>query len=482
MIRFAVDDVIRATGATLVTGDATTCFEGVSIDSRAVPEGGMFVAFAGERVDGNRFVAGALGNGASVAVVTADPSDEARAAAEASGGVIVRAANDDGEEFMLRLAQAWRAANPQWIVVGVTGSVGKTTTKEMLAAGIGALKRVHATSGNFNNLLGVPLTLFAASAEDEVLVVEMGMNNAGELQRIVRAARPNVAVITNVGTSHIGNLGSREGIARAKAEVVSGLTDCDACAATLVLSDGDDYADFITRTFAEPAGVRVLRVGGRSTTVRATSVVLDDDGMASVSVEVCGDDAATQTLEGTLSLPGRAMVYDLLSALGAIVALGLPCDAPFDAICAMKAAHMRMEVRQEGDSARVIDDTYNASPSSMAAALDVLCSMRCEGRRVAVLGEIGELGDQSAHLHGLVGAYAAAKPIDLLVLIGTGDARHMAEAATTMGFSEDKLERFDTVADAARVMVPLFGPNDLVLVKASRAAELDAFSKEVLGA
>jgi UDP-N-acetylmuramoyl-tripeptide--D-alanyl-D-alanine ligase len=141
-----------------------------------------------------------------------------------------------------------------------------------------------------------------------------------------------------------------------------------------------------------------------------------------------------------------------------------------------------MEVRQEGDSARVIDDTYNASPSSMAAALDVLCSMRCEGRRVAVLGEIGELGDQSAHLHGLVGAYAAAKPIDLLVLIGTGDARHMAEAATTMGFSEDKLERFDTVADAARVMVPLFGPNDLVLVKASRAAELDAFSKEVLGA
>ena len=478
MIRFTVADMIEATGAGLVTGDVATCFEGVSIDSRSVPVGGLFVAFAGERVDGNRFVAGALRGGAAVAVTTAEPTDEALEEAEKCNGVIVRAANDDGEEFMLRLAEAWRARNPQWVVVGVTGSVGKTTTKEMLAAGIGAIRRVHATSGNFNNLLGVPLTLFAASATDEVLVVEMGMNNAGELARIVKAARPNVAVITNVGTSHIGNLGSREGIARAKAEVVGGLVACDACEATLVLSDGDDYADFIARTFAEPAGVKVLRVGGRGGALRATSVELDDDGMAQVSVALSDG----TTLNGTLSLPGRAMVYDLLSALGAIASLGLPCKEPFDAICAMKAAHMRMEVRQEGNSARVIDDTYNASPSSMAAALDVLCSMRCEGRRVAVLGEIGELGAKAAHLHGLVGAYAAAKPLDLLVLIGSGDAHHMAEAALTMGFSEDKLERFDTVAEAARVMVPLFGPDDVVLVKASRAAELDAFSKEVLGA
>ncbi len=478
MIRFAIEDMMRATGAELVAGDALSCFEGVSIDSRTVPSGGMFVAFAGERADGNRFVAQALRGGAAVAVMTAAPSDEALAAAAECGAAIVRAADDDGEEFMLRLARAWRDANPQWIVVGVTGSVGKTTTKEMLAAGLGALKRVHATSGNFNNLLGVPLTLFGASVEDEVLVVEMGMNNAGELTRIARAAQPNVVVITNVGTSHIGNLGSREGIARAKAEVVSGLVDCDACKATLVLSDGDDFSTFIAKTFAEPAGVRVLRVGGSSEVARATDVVLDDDGMAQVSVAL----PHGQTLSGALSLPGRAMVYDLLSALGAIVALGLPCEAAFDAICAMKAAHMRMEVRQEGDSARVIDDTYNASPSSMAAALDVLCSMRCKGRRVAVLGEIGELGDQAAHLHGLVGAYAAAKPLDMLVLIGAGDARHMAEAALTMGLSEDKLERFDTVAEAVRVMVPLFGPDDLVLVKASRAAELDAFSREVLGA
>lgn len=478
MIRMTIQDVLDATGCVLVAGDPEDFFEGASIDSRSVPAGGAFVAFVGERVDGNRFAAKALRDGAALVVLTAEADQETLDAARDTGGAVLRAKEDDGEQFMLLLAKAWRARNPHWVVVGVTGSVGKTTTKEMLAAGIGAHRRVHATSGNFNNLLGVPLTLFAASADDEVLVVEMGMNNAGELERIAAAARPNVAVITNVGTSHIGNLGSREGIARAKAEVVGGLVGCDACEPTLVLSNADDFSNFIQTTFAEPAGVRVLRVGGTGTAAWATSVTLDDDGLPSVQVHT----ASGANLNGTLSMPGKAMVLDLLSALGVIEALGLPCEPAFRAICGMKAARMRMDVRQVGTSPRVIDDAYNASPSSMAAALDVLCSMRCEGRRVAVLGEIGELGAESMRLHALVGAYAAAKPLDLLVLIGTHDIRHMMEAALTMGFSEDKLEVFDTVEEAVRVIVPLLGQADLVLVKASRAAALDQFTKGVLDA
>ena len=478
MIRMTVQEMVDATGATLVAGNAQTVFCGVCIDSRIATDGAAFVAFKGERVDGNRFVVPALEGGASVVVVTAEPTSEALEAAQRSGGALVRAAADDGEEFMLALAKAWRKKNPQWTVVGVTGSVGKTTTKEMLAAGIGAQRRVHATSGNFNNLLGVPLTLFAADPADEVLVVEMGMNNAGELARIAAAARPDVAVITNVGTSHIGNLGSRESIARAKAEVVSGMRGTAEVGPTLVLTDGDDYADFIEHTFCESAGVRVARVGAAQGIVYASAVTLDDDGLPSVEVTY----ADGESLTGTLSLPGRAMVSDLLSALGAIDELHLSREEALHAICGMKAAHMRLEIRQEGESARVIDDSYNASPSSMAAALDVLCSMRCEGRRIAVLGEIGELGEEAAHLHGLVGAYAAAKPLDMLVLIGQGDARTMADAATTMGFSEDHLERFDTVGDAVRVIGPLLRKDDLVLVKASRAAGLDQFAKEVLGA
>ena len=478
MIRMTVLEMMQATGAQLLCGDTALVFEGVAIDTRVLPKGGLFVAFAGERVDANKFAPEAFDAGARVVVLTADPDEHALAAAQESGGALLRAANDDGEEFMLTLAKAWRRANPQWIVVGVTGSVGKTTTKEMLAAGIGATRRVHATVGNFNNLLGVPLTLFAAAPEDEVLVVEMGMNNAGEIARIAAAAQPDVAVITNVGTSHVGNLGSREGIARAKAEVVGGMRGTKEIPATLVLSDGDDYADFIEQNYCAPARIRCVRVGGNDCAVKATEVSLDETGLPAVKLRV-GDHEA---LCGTLSLPGRAMVYDLLSAIGAIYVLGLPLDASFDAICKMQSTHMRLEVRQQDGSARVIDDSYNASPSSMAAALDVLCSMGCVGRRIAVLGEMGELGDQSIRLHELVGAYAAAKPVDLLVLIGESDALRVAEAARTMGFSEDRLEVFSSVSEAVRVIVPLLHGDDLVLVKASRAAGLDRFAKEVLGA
>lgn len=477
MIRMTVQDLLDSTGAELVCGTPDVVFEGVCIDSRKVEPGGAFVAFAGERVDGNRYAVPALEAGAHVVVLSSDPSQEALEAARQTDAVLVRCADDDGEAFMLALAEAWRRQNPQWVVVGVTGSVGKTTTKDMLATGIGACRRTHATSGNFNNLLGVPLTLFAASPEDEVLVVEMGMNNAGELARIVKAARPCVAAITNVGTSHIGNLGSRENIARAKAEVAGGLVGISGVEPTLVLSDADEYTDFIEREYCEPAGIRVLRVGGAGI-VCARDVTLDAEGHPTTTVAF----ADGMSLEASLSLPGRAMVLDLLSALGVIEALGLSRERALEAICRMKAPHMRLDVRQQGSSARVIDDSYNASPASMASALDVLCSMACEGRRVAVLGEMGELGVESRHLHALTGAYAAAKPIDLLVLIGTGDACAMAEAALTMGFSADRLERFDTVEHALGVMAPLFVEDDLVLVKASRAAGLDLFAKGVLSA
>lgn len=477
MIRMTVQNMVVATGASLVAGDPAVVFEGVGIDSRAVPAGGAFVAFVGERVDGNQFACSAFDAGAKVVVLTASPTKEVLDRAQEPGVALVRAADDDGTEFMLALARAWRELNPQWTVVGVTGSVGKTTTKEMLAAGIGACRRTYSTAGNLNSMLGVPLTLFAASPEDEALVVEMGMNNAGELLRISAAVRPCVAVITNVGTSHIGNLGSREGIARAKAEVVQGMRAKDGVGPTLVLTDGDDYSDFIQREFCEPAGVATLRVGGKDCDVRTSGVTLDEDGMPTVEA-VVGD----EVLEGTLSLPGRAMVSDLMSAMGVIRALGMPCKEPFEAICKMKAAHMRLEVGKAKSGARVIDDSYNASPSSMAAALDVLCSMRCEGRRIAVLGEIGELGDQARGLHELVGAYAAAKPLDMLVVIGEDNARQMARAACTMGFSEDRLELFANADDAAKTIVPLLGQGDLVLVKASRAAGLDKFAKEVLDA
>lgn len=476
MIRMTVAEMLAATCAELLAGSHDAAFEGVVIDSRQVGAGNAFVAFSGERVDGNEYVAQALRAGASVAVMTREADEDALVAARETGGCIVRARDDDAEAFMLMLAGAWREANPQWIVVGVTGSVGKTTTKDMLAAAIGASRRVHATKGNFNNLLGVPLTLFAAEPEDEVLVIEMGMNHAGELERISACARPDVAVITNVGTSHIGNLGSREGIARAKAEVVGGMRHEGPVEPTLVMHADDDFTALIESEYCVPHGVSVLRVGGRDGSLVARDVVLDENGLASMSLVF----ADGTSLPGELSLPGEAMVEDALSAMGVAETLKLPREASLAAISSMKPTRLRVEIAQTERSARIINDSYNASPSSMAAALNLLCSMACSGRRIAVLGEIGELGDMSDRLHAMVGAYAAAKQLDMLCVVGGQAADSLVDGARTMGFSDDRLSRFATAAEAARVLVPVLETDDLVLVKASRSVGLELFAKEAL--
>ena len=477
MIRMSITEIARVTGAELVLEGTRDVAGEVVIDSRAAGEGAVFVAFAGERVDGNAYLAAAASQGAAAVVASRELAPETLSQIASTGCSVLRAEGDDCEEFMLRLARAWREAHPDWLVVGVTGSVGKTTTKEMLAAGIGSQRRTHATAGNHNNLIGLPLTVLGAPEDAEVLVCELGMNHFHEIERMAACCSPSLACITNVGTSHIGLLGSRENIARAKAEIVSGMRPHGALQPALALMSSGDFTSFIADGFARPAGVDVLLAGSLDgDDVRAEDVSLDESGCATVTLS-CSDGWRRRA---TLSVPGRKAVDDLLLALALIWRLGLDRDAAVSAIERMPAAHMRLDVQQTPSGARVIDDSYNAAPSSMASSLDVLCSMACEGRRVAVLGEMGELGDEAPRLHGYVGAYAAAKGVDLLVLIGDKLAAEMAEAARTMGLSEDAIERFDSVEAATEVIAPVLGAGDVVLVKASRAAGLDAFVRGVL--
>ena len=477
MFRMSVEDIARVTGASVLgTGSRAVCGE-VVIDSRAAGEGSLFVAFVGEQVDGNAYLAPAARAGAAAVVATRDVDEAVAAEVAACGCALLRAEGDDGEEFMLRLSGAWREAHPEWVVVGVTGSVGKTTTKEMLAAAVGSQRRCHATRGNFNNLIGLPLTLLSAPDDAEVLVCELGMNHLHEIDRLAAACRPTLACITNVGTSHIGLLGSRENIARAKAEVVSGMRAHGEIRPALALTSSGDYTPFIADGFARPAGVDVLTVGrGEKDEVRLVSCALDGEGRA--TAELAAPDGWRGSVR--LPMPGRAPVDDLMLAVALVGRLGLDRTSALEAIAAMGHTQMRLDVAQAPSGARLIDDSYNAAPSSMAASLDVLSQMACEGRRIAVLGEMGELGDDAPRLHGYVGAYAAAKGVDLLVLVGGELADEMAEAARTMGLSEDAIERFATVEEATSVMVPVLAPGDLVLVKASRAARLDQFVKGAL--
>ncbi len=477
MIELSIEQVARATGAAVLVEGAAGVAGEVVIDSRAVGPGGMFVAFAGERVDGNAYLASAASAGAAAVVASAEPAEKDLEAARAAGCAVLRAADDDCEEFLLRLARAWRELHPDWLVVAVTGSVGKTTTKEMLAAGFGAQRRCHATRGNLNNLIGGPLTVLSTPADAEVVVCELGMNHRHEIDPLAQACQPALAAITNVGTSHIGLLGSRENIARAKAEVVSGMRGRDGVAPTLALTSSGDFTPFIEDGFARPAGVDVMHVGaGAGDDVRALGVTLDDEGRATVEI-ACSDGWSRSA---RLTVPGRGAADDLLLAVALVWRAGLDRDAAVDAIESMPATSMRLDVREAACGARVIDDSYTAAPASMASSLDVLASMACAGRRVAVLGEMGELGDEASRLHGYVGAYAAAKGVDLLVLVGGSLAAEMAEAARTMGLSEDAIECLPTVDDAVRVIAPVLGEGDLVLVKASRAAGLDNFVRGVL--
>lgn len=491
MFECRLADIAPATGATVLAGQADLCIKGVEIDSRRVQEGNLFVAFPGERVDGNTFAATALEAGAAAVVLTRDPEPGVLETAERLGRAVLLAPargsdtvpEDDATLFMLRLAQWWRSCQ-NWCVVGVTGSVGKTTTKDMLACALATRYKVYANQGNHNNLVGVPLTIFEAPSDTEVLVCEMGMNHKGEIDRLAQVARPCVAAITNVGTSHIGILGSRENIARAKGEVVSWLPQAPvstiSASPALFLTSENDYSEFIACEFANPAGVSVVFVGsGKDSLVSASDIKLDEAAHPSFEVVISGQPSTEW--HQTLSLTGAQVVPDYLLAIAVSVHLGLDLGEVCKALSELESTHMRTEVVRAACGCRIIDDSYNASPDSTAAALDALSSMGVEdgGRRIAILGEIGELGDQEMRLHELVGAYAAAKPLDMLVIVGTERANHMESAAKLLGFSEDKIVRVENVDILVQVMASVLEASDLVLVKASRAAQLDRFVKAV---
>ena len=227
MVRVTTHEIVEATGAVLVCGPEDRAICGVTIDSREVGEGGLFVAFAGERVDGNDYVAAAIEAGAGAVAMTRDPQAQTVALAQKAGAALLRI--EDGERFLQDLASWWRTQLGA-LVVGLTGSSGKTTTRTMCAAVLATRFKTHQNEANYNNLIGVPLTILSCPADAEALVVEMGMDHAGEIATLAKVARPQIGLITNVGVAHIGIVGSRQAIAAAKAELVEALPATDEAA------------------------------------------------------------------------------------------------------------------------------------------------------------------------------------------------------------------------------------------------------------
>lgn len=476
MISIAVGHLREATGARLICGPEARNCHGCVIDSRQVERDSIFVAFPGERVDGNDFAPKAIESGAAAVVMTREPAQELVEAANAADAAIL--VTDDPTEFLLRLAHDYRTALSA-CVIGITGSIGKTTTKDVLCALLSTRYRVYATKANHNNLIGLPMTILAAPADTEMLVLEMGMNHLHEIERLSKCAEPSFAVITKVGTSHIGILGSRENIARAKSEILCGMKateDAPASGSALILNGEDDFTPFIRETFADPAGVDVELVGfNDADSVSASDVVVDEDGCPRLTIAFPDG----STLDTKLSIMGAQSVPNALYAAALAFRLGVTPSQIDTTFRNLRVTGRRQEIRHAACGARIIDDTYNASPESMAAGLDLLCSLPCSGSRIAVLGEMGELGDESARLHELTGAYAAAKKLDFIVFVGGENAGLMARAATLMGADEDRVRVVDTWKSALDEFSGAIEPDDLVLVKASRFVELDRFVEGV---
>ena len=459
--------------------DRPLFFTGVTRDNRTVQSGDLFVALIGERMNGHRFVGSALQAGAAGCLVSEEPEEYI------PGKFYVKV--PDTSLAMGRLAAFYRHkfSIP---VIAVTGSVGKTTTKQMLASVLAQHYRVLFTEGNLNNHLGVPLTLFRLDSTYEIAVIEMGMNHAGEIAYLTQIAAPDTAVITNIGDAHIQNLGSRENILRAKCEIFKGMK-----AGSAVILNGDD--DLLNTVRGEGYdGFSFIRVGESEGCDLRAEEIKEETGKITFTA-VCGDIAGGDAngrehtepgkqreehrLTLTVPAPGRHMIYPALTAAAAGRIYGLSGEEIEEGIRSFTQTGKRMQIIRvpiEKGEVILLNDTYNANPQSMQAAIRILSGYRDASCRAAVLGDMFELGDFSESLHREIGRCAAGAGLDVLVTVGEA-ASFIAEEACRSGMQKDRVFAFPDKESAKKKLRGLLKEGSVILFKASRGMALEELAQ-----
>jgi UDP-N-acetylmuramoyl-tripeptide--D-alanyl-D-alanine ligase len=448
--------VAGATGGRLTGGDPEREIGAVATDTRTLQPGDFLVALRGPRFDAHDFVAGALAAGASGAIV-----ERGRAAGD---GVIEVA---DTLKALQDLAHAVRdAAGTR--VIAITGSAGKTTTKETIAEFLATRDRVVKNKGNLNNHIGLPLSLMQLREGPDVAVMELGMNHAGEISTLVAIAEPDVRVWTNVGDAHLGFFASAEAIADAKAEILERADAAD----VLVANADDERIMARARGFA---GRRITFGTAAGADVRALDV--EDRGVHGMRARV-----ATTAGERAIETPllGRGNLSNVLAATAVALDAGIPLDDIVRVAARLQPADRRGAVRRLRDGTILIDDSYNSSPAALQRALEVVAKERGAARRVAVLGEMLELGDHAPALHQECGRAAAAAGLDLLFTVGGAPARAMAEAARQAGMPAAAVTWFEKSDEAAGAVAAAVRAGDLVLVKGSRGTRTDVVADRLV--
>jgi UDP-N-acetylmuramoyl-tripeptide--D-alanyl-D-alanine ligase len=453
---FTLQEIVQATGGQVRQPGAGTRFVGITTDSRTAQTGQIYLPLLGEKFDGHDFIPGALrrGIGALVAATSWDRQQNQPLPPDLSIVLV-----PDTLQALGDLAHFWRQkfSGP---VIGITGSCGKTTTKEMIAQVLSRKFSVLKNDLNLNNLIGMPQTLLGLTKEHEVAVVEFGMNRFGEIRRLAHIARPDIAVLTNVYPAHLEGLGSIEGVARAKSEIIEGLSEHG----TLIYNFDDLRLRNAVRSFTGhtigfgfDSGAQLRASGNCRCGIWGQRTAISHRG---------------KTWEIEIQLPGPHQIYNVLAATAVGLTLGLTPDQISLALTHFQSLEKRSQLQSHDSGLVIYNDCYNANPGSMAMALQTLANLKNHGRTLAALGDMLELGNTTAQAHKDLGALAAKLEVDLLVVCGNFK-NLVKEGALAAGMSATRIHTVPSHAAGAQIVKEFCQPGDLLLIKGSRGARME---------
>jgi UDP-N-acetylmuramoyl-tripeptide--D-alanyl-D-alanine ligase len=456
MVSFDCGELVEAVGGRLLWGEPGRTFMGVTTDSRKVAKDNLFIPLIGEKFDGHDYIKQCFDAGASVCLTSIQIP-------QISGGAAILV--EDTAKALRDLA-AWHRKKFDIPVMGITGSVGKTSTKDMISCVLSQKYEVLKTQGNFNNEIGLPLTVLNMDSNHEVAVIEMGMSGFGEISRLTAIAKPHIAVITNIGVAHIEKLGSQQGILKAKLEILEGL-DKDG----LVVLNGDDP---LLKSLEGQLPFRTVFYG-MNCTCDYTAANYQSLGEMGTCFEITVDGSRYNV---EVPVPGVHNVYNALAAIAAGIEMNIPMETIVDGIKKFSPGNMRQSIVTY-NGIKIINDAYNASPQSMQAAINVLEEISSGSRSIAVLGDMFEMGNMAQDLHYSVGSFIKDKKIDYLVTVGQ-NSRKISQAVADSGNSTMKLHHFENNQEALNYILGIIKPGDYILIKGSRGMKMEEIADGIM--
>jgi len=452
-----LDYIVESIDGKLIQSNTDIKINGVSIDSRTINPGELFFAIIGEKKDGHNYIDNAIENGATAVVV-----DRRVEASKNTTVIMVK----DTTHALQELARSYRQLLKKLKVVAITGSAGKTSTKDMIASLLQEKYITKKTSGNLNNYYGLPLTILDFNGDEEVAVLEMGMSALGEIELLSSIAQPDIAVITNVGETHLETLGSIENVAKGKSELIAALGN-DGIA---VLNYDNDYVREMKKVFN---GKEIVYYGLSSEADIFADEIINVSSSINFSIHYQGDN-----IKLNIDRPGKHNLYNALSAVAVARVLNLSWENIKEGFSKVEYSALRWDVKKSDNGITIINDTYNANPLSMQAVIETVCSM--EGDRIVLaLGAMLELGDREKEAHLELGQYLKDKHIYKLLTVGK-IASIIADGAENAGMEVNKVKRVKNNEYAISYLKDYLKPGDILLVKGSRANRMEEIVKRLM--